>query len=79
MKKYTCPCCGYKTLYEEPTGTYDICDNCYWEDDIVMNENPDYMVHPKNYLLIGLERGNMKRTLYGNQFGNKKQHPMKTN
>jgi rubrerythrin len=23
--KYTCPCCGYKTLDEEPPGTYDIC------------------------------------------------------
>ncbi|NEZ02175.1 hypothetical protein G4D62_23195 [Bacillus shackletonii] len=42
MKKYTCPCCGYKTFDEEPSGTFDICDNCKWEDDNVMNENPDY-------------------------------------
>ncbi|MTH52808.1 hypothetical protein GKZ89_05250 [Bacillus mangrovi] len=42
MGKYTCPCCGYKTLDEEPSGTFDICKNCYWEDDNVMNDNPDY-------------------------------------
>ncbi|WP_322745805.1 CPCC family cysteine-rich protein [Paenibacillus donghaensis] len=23
--KYSCPCCGYKTLDYEPPGTYDIC------------------------------------------------------
>jgi hypothetical protein len=42
VKKYTCPCCGFKTFDEEPCGTFDICKNCYWEDDNVMNENPDY-------------------------------------
>ncbi|CAG9623734.1 CPCC family cysteine-rich protein [Sutcliffiella rhizosphaerae] len=31
--KYTCPCCGYKTLEEEPPGTYEICEICFWEDD----------------------------------------------
>ncbi|MDR2992886.1 MAG: hypothetical protein LBV11_03505, partial [Bacillus cereus] len=24
--KYTCPCCGYRTLEEEPPGTYEICN-----------------------------------------------------
>ncbi len=42
MKKYTCPCCGYKTLDEEPPGTYDICEICYWEDDGVQFDDPDY-------------------------------------
>jgi len=40
--KYTCPCCGYKTLGEEPPGTFDICPICYWEDDSVQFNNPDY-------------------------------------
>lgn len=31
--KYTCPCCGYKTLDEEPPNTYGICEICFWEDD----------------------------------------------
>lgn len=31
MKKYTCPCCGYKTI--DSDGNYDICSICFWEDD----------------------------------------------
>lgn len=41
-KKYTCACCGYKTLDEEPPGTYEICAICFWEDDAVQFEDPDY-------------------------------------
>lgn len=40
--KYTCPCCGYKTLDEEPPGTYDICTICFWEDDGVQFDDPDW-------------------------------------
>lgn len=39
---YTCPCCGYQTLNEEPPGTYDICGICFWEDDVVQFNDPDY-------------------------------------
>ncbi|WP_422740739.1 CPCC family cysteine-rich protein [Micromonospora sp. WMMD729] len=28
---YTCPCCGHATLSER--GGYEICDECWWEDD----------------------------------------------
>lgn len=38
MKLYTCICCGYKTMDEEPPGTFSICPKCFWEDDGV---NPD--------------------------------------
>lgn len=40
--KYTCPCCGYKTLGEEPPGTYDVCGICFWEDDGTQYDDPDY-------------------------------------
>ncbi|MEH7454508.1 CPCC family cysteine-rich protein [Gottfriedia acidiceleris] len=40
--KYTCPCCGYKTLDEEPPGTYDICSICFWEDDPVQFKDPEF-------------------------------------
>jgi hypothetical protein len=40
--KYTCPCCGYKTLGETPPCTYDICPICFWEDDGVQFDDPDY-------------------------------------
>ncbi|ATP40885.1 hypothetical protein CSE16_12975 [Solibacillus sp. R5-41] len=39
--KYTCPCCGYKTLPEEPSDTFYICRMCGWEDDGVQFHNPD--------------------------------------
>ena len=42
MTKYTCPCCGYKTLDEEPPGTFEICPICFWEDDNVQFDDPDY-------------------------------------
>jgi hypothetical protein len=29
--RYTCPCCGHPTLTER--GRYEICDECWWEDD----------------------------------------------
>jgi hypothetical protein len=60
--KYTCPCCGYKTLDEEPPGTYDICSICFWEDDGVQYRDPDYdggannpslRQAQKNYLVFG--------------------------
>lgn len=31
--RFSCLCCGYKTLDEEPPGTYEICEVCFWEDD----------------------------------------------
>ncbi len=31
--KYDCPCCGYKTFLQKPTGDYYICPVCFWEDD----------------------------------------------
>lgn len=40
--KYACPCCGYKTLHEEPPGTFDICSICFWEDDFTQYMDPDY-------------------------------------
>ena len=40
-KKYTCPCCGYRTLSIRPPGTYEICYICGWEDDPVQFNDPD--------------------------------------
>lgn len=38
-EKYTCPCCGYKTLDDEHE--YDICPICFWEDDFIQFEDVD--------------------------------------
>jgi cysteine desulfurase family protein (TIGR01976 family) len=39
---YTCPCCGYKTLPTPASGTYILCEVCWWEDDGVQLENIEY-------------------------------------
>ncbi|GAB2677769.1 hypothetical protein GCM10027036_34350 [Flavihumibacter cheonanensis] len=40
--KYPCPCCGYKTFDHLPNGSYNICQVCYWEDDPIQLEDPNY-------------------------------------
>lgn len=42
IEKYACPCCGYKTFDHEPNGSYSICPVCFWEDDPIQLEDPDY-------------------------------------
>lgn len=42
VEKFACPCCGYKTFRQEPNGSYDICEVCFWEDDPIQLEDPDY-------------------------------------
>ena len=41
MKKFKCPCCGYYTLMNKPTNTFDICPVCSWEDDGLQLLEPD--------------------------------------
>lgn len=41
-KKHLCPCCGYYE-FSEGAGDFDICPICFWEDDPVQNENPEYV------------------------------------
>lgn len=31
---HPCPCCGHLT-FDQPPGSYSICDVCFWEDDAV--------------------------------------------
>lgn len=36
-EKIPCPCCG-KTRVDE----FDICDECFWENDPVQFDDPDF-------------------------------------
>jgi hypothetical protein len=40
--KWPCPCCRWRTLTEQPPGTYEICEICGWEDDPVQFQDPSY-------------------------------------
>jgi len=68
MNEVTCPCCGYKTLDE--IGVYEICLICYWEDDPIQRNEPNYeeganrvslKQGQKNYLNFGACEYDMRR------------------
>jgi hypothetical protein len=40
--RYPCPCCGYLTL-PAPPGSDEICPVCFWQDDLVDNEDTDVL------------------------------------
>ena len=41
--KYRCRCCNSATLEENPEyPTYEICSICYWENDPIQNDKPDF-------------------------------------
>ena len=40
-RKYTCPCCGYKTFVNDRDAE-EICKICYWQNDIDQVINPNY-------------------------------------
>ena len=42
MTTFACPCCGYLTLDQRPPGTFEICKVCFWEDDNVQYNDPDF-------------------------------------
>ncbi len=39
---FACSCCGYKTFTHEPNGSYEICPVCFWEDDPIQLDDPNY-------------------------------------
>jgi hypothetical protein len=41
-RRYACPCCCHLTLPQPPSGTYEICPVCFWEDDAVQFRDLDY-------------------------------------
>jgi hypothetical protein len=40
-KKYDCPCCGAKEVYQEKQ-MYEFCPVCRWSDDPVNFDDPDF-------------------------------------
>ena len=51
MELYPCPVCNHKYKSQEHHGTYEICDNCDWEDDGLQFDNPDYEGGANGYSL----------------------------
>lgn len=58
--KYMCPCCEYYTLTKPAGGTFLICNVCYWEDDQVQLDDPDY-TGGVNVVSLNQARDNFKK------------------
>jgi Cysteine-rich CPCC len=58
--QYPCPCCGYLTLDETPPGTFNICEVCFWEDDNVAFDDPDF-AGGANVVSLNTARDNFKK------------------
>ena len=41
-RKYQCPCCESYGLNEQAGNTFQLCPICYWEDDGVQSNDPEY-------------------------------------
>ncbi|MCU4350920.1 CPCC family cysteine-rich protein [Acinetobacter ursingii] len=39
---YPCVCCGFLTRPEPCNDDYDICAVCFWENDPVQNDDPEF-------------------------------------
>lgn len=55
--RYRCHCCGYYTLIEDSD---DICPVCWWQDDIVQREDPDYGGGPNHGISLNRAKENFK-------------------
>jgi len=58
--RLACPCCGFLTLNAAPSGTYRICEVCYWEDDGLQFEDPD-RTGGANVVSLNRARENFRR------------------
>ena len=61
-RRYRCHCCGFWTLSDPRSGSYEICPVFSWEDDTVQNEDPAFAGGAnrvslcearRNYILFG--------------------------
>lgn len=59
MGNYVCDCCGYRTL-DEPRGSYQICEVCFWQDDGYIDEE-GYYDTGANHVKLSEAQSNFKK------------------
>ncbi|MCA9319399.1 MAG: hypothetical protein KDB53_01630 [Planctomycetes bacterium] len=40
--RFSCACCGYRTLSAPTHETHEVCAICFWEDDPIQFRDPDH-------------------------------------
>lgn len=76
-KKYACPCCSYNTLSEKAPGTFEICPVCYWEDDNVQYDDPDYEGGANNVSLNKARKNFVKISAISQEYVTQVRQPLK--
>ena len=61
-KQYSCPCCGFLTISSLEKNSYEICPVCYWEVDMVQNQEIDFVGGANE---ISLRNARKNFTIYG--------------
>ena len=57
---YACPCCGHNILKQR--GAFEICDQCYWQDDGQDDADADVVRGgPNGHLSLSMARANFRR------------------
>ena len=51
MKRYPCPCCGYR-VFDGPPGTEGLCPICGWRDDLMHLRFPKFNGMPNGISLL---------------------------
>lgn len=59
-ERFTCFCCGNRTLPEKSPGSLEICAVCFWQDDMVGFVHPDQVWGP-NTTTLNEARENFRR------------------
>lgn len=59
-ERFTCLCCGNRTMPEQTPGSLGICHVCFWQDDMVGFVHPDQVWGP-NSMTLNEARENYRR------------------
>ena len=69
LKKYPCPVCGYH-VFPGPSGTYEICPVCDWEDSLLQAQHPRMQGVANGFCIFGKQQFDYRRKWVLPQPGN---------
>lgn len=59
-KMLPCPCCGNYTIIDDSI-IVDICPVCFWQYDVVAQENPNKIIGPNHGVSFNTAKENYKK------------------